>query len=101
MYHPHIWLHVNTLIFLNIHVNWIERARDMVHAALWELHACPAFPINAGAADGHGFVTGFDDPCPCPHVDSQPGVEGQAAVRFPRDVIVNAGERSVFMMFFP
>jgi hypothetical protein len=34
-------------------------------------------------------------------VDSQPGVEGQAAVRFPRDVIVNAGERSVFMMFFP
>jgi len=101
MLHPDIRFNINAFIFFDIHCYRDERAGNDILSTLWEFQACPLLPFHASAAYGQDFVTGFGDPCPCPHVDSQPGVDGQAAVRFPRDVIVNAGERSVFMMFFP
>ena len=70
MLHPDNWFNVNTFIFFVIHSDRDEGTGNNVLYALRKYQPCPLFPFGAGAANGHGFMTGLGDACSCPHMKS-------------------------------
>src|SRR5688572_27421343 len=89
VHYPDVRLDINAILFFNIHLNGVKRAGYDVSPTLRKFHAGPFLPFRTRATYGHRFMTGLDDLRSNTCMNSQPRVERQAFVSFPRDVIVN------------